>query len=325
MDPVNVLAVGGMGVVFLVLMCLAVSVYQRCPPNQAMIVYGAAGARIIKGGGSPVWPMIEQRAFISLEVMRIELKNSAPYRTIDGVNVLINAVAQVKVCGDEESIKLAAEQFLGKSDNEIVALAHELLVGQLRATAVKLPFESLARDFDSVSSQIQHDVIPGLAKLGMTIVSLTLTDLTEIDDGKVKVIGNRIESEPSAAFGKDCEPSDRTGFASLVDAVYAHKGDNSNITRWWLSNKVKELTKATEGLINCDRAQELSSLAFPVSSKDELLKEFGEAERYISSLSDPRLRKIGQEILGHAHEEINAVLAAAEKNQNEHETATKVL
>lgn len=324
MDTVTLFAMAAMGVMMMILMAMALSVYQKCPPNQAMIVYGAGGTRIIKGGGTPVWPMIEQRAFLSLEVMTVELRNFAPLQTVDGVNVLITATAQVKVMGDEESIKTAAEQFLGKGDQEIAALAHEIIIGQVRASTVKLPYETLARDLDLVSSQIQQALIPGLAKLGMGIVALTISEVIEIGDGEQSTVSSRASTTARNEIEENGKAPVRRPFSELVDAVYEHQGDKSDFTRWWLSNKVKELTKAAEGLINSDRAQELSSLAFPVASKDELLKEFAEAERYLSGLRDPRLRKIGEEILGHAHEEMNAVLAAAEKRDKEREAAIKV-
>ncbi|MBY0548016.1 MAG: flotillin family protein [Candidatus Obscuribacterales bacterium] len=326
MDSVTFLAALATGVVLLVLLGMAVSVYQKCRPNHAMIVFGAGGSRVIKGGGTPVWPMIEQRAFLSLEVMTIELRNFAPLQTDDGINVLITATAQVKVMGEEESIKIAAEQFLGKSDQEIAALAHEIIIGQVRATAVKLPYETLARDFNLVSSQIQQALIPELAKLGMTIVSLTIAEVIDVGAGKQSAVSRRVSVSTTAR--NEIEEDGKTRvcrpFSELVDAAYAHDGDKSEVTRWWLSNKVKELTKAAEGLINSDRAQELSTIAFPVGSKDELLREFAEAEKYLSGLRDPRLRKIGQEILVHAHEEMNAVLAAAEKQNKERCAAIKV-
>lgn len=224
--------------------------------------------------------------------------------------------------GDDESIKAAAEQFLGKSDQEIAALAHEIIIGQVRATAVKLPYETLARDFNLVSSQIQQALTPDLAKLGMTIVSLTIAEVIDVGDGKSSA--RRVSTTVRNEIAEDGKVLVRRPFSELVDAAYAHDGDKSEVTRWWLSNKVKELTKAAEGLINSDRAQELSAIAFPVGSRDELLREFAEAEKYLSGLRDPRLRKIGEEILGHAHEEMNAVLAAAEKQNKERGAAIKV-
>ncbi len=72
------------------------SMYQRCPPNQAMIVFGGLGTRIIKSGGTPVYPFIEQRAYISLEVMKLTFL-CKELSLQDKSVAEIEAVAQVKV------------------------------------------------------------------------------------------------------------------------------------------------------------------------------------------------------------------------------------
>ena len=93
---------------------------------------GPHGFKIIKGGGDVVLPLIQQRSFLSLEVMTIEVHSQAPMITKNGVPIFVEGVAQVKVKGDEVSIATAAEQFLGKSDEEVANIAHGSLVGHLR-------------------------------------------------------------------------------------------------------------------------------------------------------------------------------------------------
>ncbi len=178
------------GIVMLFVMVLVLSIYQKCPPNQAMIVYGGMGTRIITSGGSPVWPMLEQRAYLPLEVMSIEMKTGAPIITPSGVPIHIEAIAQVKVICNEESIKAAAELFLGKSDKEVKSTAHEILIGPLRSLAGTMDVEQLLQNIDSFSSKIQEMVIPDLAKMGLTIVSLTIKDIKD-DAGHIEQLDRK--------------------------------------------------------------------------------------------------------------------------------------
>ncbi|MBC7997573.1 MAG: flotillin family protein, partial [Leptolyngbya sp.] len=94
----------GVGVVFFAfLVWMVSSFYQKCGPNQAMIISGMFSGeedrkfKIVVGGGTTVFPVIQQRSFLSLEVMTIEIKSTAPIITKNGVPVFVEGVAQVKV------------------------------------------------------------------------------------------------------------------------------------------------------------------------------------------------------------------------------------
>ena len=119
---------------FLVILAsLIPGLWQKCGTNQAMIIsglrHGSRRYRIIAGGGGFLLPFFQTRNDLSLEIMTIEVHSEAPMITKTGVPIYVEGVAQVKVQGDEDSIATAAEQFLGKSSEEIATIAHETLVG----------------------------------------------------------------------------------------------------------------------------------------------------------------------------------------------------
>lgn len=184
-DPIVIL--GGAAVVTVcgAVGSMALSCFQKCGPNQAMIIsglgtkHGEHDFKIVKGGGAVVWPVIQQRAFLSLEVMTIDVKSAAPIITKNGVPIIVEGVAQVKVKGDEESIATAAEQFLDKSDNEIKSIAHETLVGHLRAILGTLEVEQLISNFDQFAMRVQEVSIGDLKKMGLTVVSFTIKEIKD--------------------------------------------------------------------------------------------------------------------------------------------------
>ena len=51
--------------------------YRRCPSNKILVIYGRVGkdksAICIHGGGTFVWPLIQDSQFLSLEPMTIEI------------------------------------------------------------------------------------------------------------------------------------------------------------------------------------------------------------------------------------------------------------
>lgn len=193
MDIPSTMVIISAGVACLVVLGMVISIYQRCPPNQAMIVYGGMGTRIIKSGGSPVWPMIEQRSYLSLEVMTIEVRPNAPLITKRGVPVIVEGAALVKVMGDEGSIMIAAEQFLGKSDQEMMTLIHQILIGHLLSVLSTMEVEQL-KQINLITTKVQEHSIPDLLKLGMTVVSFTIKDIK---------IDHKLVAEGESAANKD--------------------------------------------------------------------------------------------------------------------------
>ncbi len=206
------------GVVILILMGMVISIYQKCPPNQAMIIFGGLGSRVIKSGGSPVWPMLEQRAYLSLEVMTIDVRSNAPIITKRGVPITVEGVAQVKVMGDEESIKTAAEQFLGKSDKEVTAIAHETLIGHLRGILGTMEVEQLIQQIDMFTAKVQEHSIPDLAKMGLTIVSFTIKEIKD-DVGYLDQLGRKQTAEAKQAADIGVAEATKCTEQSKADAL----------------------------------------------------------------------------------------------------------
>src|SRR6201993_3141424 len=117
--------------VFFMFIGIWASRYKKVGPNQVLVISGRkhrivdpdgtardVGFRIVKGGGVFVYPVIEKVDILSLELLTIDVQTPEVY-TSKGVPVRVDGVAQIKVKGDDISIATAAEQFLGKSQDEV--------------------------------------------------------------------------------------------------------------------------------------------------------------------------------------------------------------
>jgi flotillin len=184
---------------------LLANLYQKCGPNEAMIITGAVpgGIQVVRGGGAVVWPLINQKHNLSLEVMTIEVHSQAAMITRNGVPIYVEGVAQVKVRGDEEAIATAAERFLNKSMDEIATVAHETLVGHLRAILGTMSVEDLIQSFDSFAQRVQEVSVADLAKMGLTVDSFTIKEIRDTV-GYLDALGkkNTAEAKRSAAIGE---------------------------------------------------------------------------------------------------------------------------
>ncbi|MBX9690632.1 MAG: hypothetical protein K2X27_28210 [Candidatus Obscuribacterales bacterium] len=193
----GLIALGVMGfIIICVVFSMFVSIFQKCPPNTALIVFGAGGRepRVIKGGGALVIPLIQAARPLSLEVMTIDVKSQAPIITRNGVPVFVEGVAQVKVDGDDDSIRTAAEQFLSKDTAEIIQVAHETLIGHLRGIVGTMEVEELIQSTEAFSKKVLEITIPDLHKMGLTIVSFTIKEIRD-SVGYLEQLGRKQAAE----------------------------------------------------------------------------------------------------------------------------------
>lgn len=204
MDPM-IMIIGGIATILLfVLGSFAAALYQKVGPNTALIVSGGGGQpKIIVGGGTIVLPLVNRMDTLSLEVMLIEVRSNAAMLTINGVPLFVEGVAQIKVRGDEQSIQTAAEQFLGKEIDEIRMVAHETLMGHLRAIIGTMTVEELIGNFDSFASRVAEVSITDLAKMGLTVVSFTIKEVRD-SVGYLEALGKTTtaEAKRTAAIGE---------------------------------------------------------------------------------------------------------------------------
>src|SRR2546428_2032459 len=161
-----VIVVLGVGAFLTIWMVL--SRYTKVGPNDVLIVSGrkhrfvdpdgtvrTRGFRIVKGGGTFVYPIVEKVDILSLELLTIDVQTPEVY-TKHGVPVLVDGVAQIKVKGDDISIATAAEQFLGKSQQEVSQIAIQTVEGHLRAILGTLTVEEAYSNRDAFAQKVQE-------------------------------------------------------------------------------------------------------------------------------------------------------------------------
>ena len=113
--PTEVLIIAWTAVAAVVLLtAIFARLYRKAGPNEALVVYGFRGTRVVKGHGTVIMPMVEHCRELSLELMSFDVAPQQDLYTKQGVAVTVEAVAQIKVKSDPESILTASEQFLTK-------------------------------------------------------------------------------------------------------------------------------------------------------------------------------------------------------------------
>ena len=182
-----VLAALVVAVVLVLLFILVMSRYTKVGPNQVLVVSGRkhrledgsmVGFRIVKGGGTFVWPILEKVDILLLELLTIDVQTPEVY-TSKGVPVKVDGVSQIKVKGDDVSIRTAAEQFLGKSQDEIRNIATQTLEGHLRAILGTMTVEEIYQNRDAFAQKVQEVAAGDMGNMGLGIVSFTIRDIRD--------------------------------------------------------------------------------------------------------------------------------------------------
>src|ERR1035437_4081400 len=143
MTPILIAGLAILALIFI--MAVFAKLYRKAGPHEALIVYGFRGTRVIKGRGIVVYPMIQSVRGLSLELMSFDVAPKQDLYTRQGVAVTVEAVAQIKVKSDPESILTAAEQFLTKPPEEREGLIRLVMEGHLRGIIGQLTVEEIVK------------------------------------------------------------------------------------------------------------------------------------------------------------------------------------
>lgn len=203
--------------------------YTKAGPNEVLIISGQArtvvgpdgkkrkvGYRIVRGGGTFVWPIRERVQRLSLELLTIEAQTADAY-TAQGVKLLVDGVAQVKVKGDDVSIALAAEQFLSKSTEDVKRVALQVIEGHMRAVLGTLGVEDIYLKRGEFARGVKETSRQDLERMGLDVISLTIRHITD-EHGYLEALGRpRVAQVKQQAAIAEAE-ADRVARIARLDA-----------------------------------------------------------------------------------------------------------
>ncbi len=163
----------------LVVLSLMARMYRKAGPNEAIIRYGYGGPKVIIGHGAMILPMVQHTKSLSLELMSFDVAPSQDLYTKQGVAVTVEAVAQIKVRSDMESIMTAAEQFLSKTPAERDGLIRLVMEGHLRGIIGQLTVEQIVKEPEMVGERMRATCAEDMSKMGLVVVSFTIKEVRD--------------------------------------------------------------------------------------------------------------------------------------------------
>jgi flotillin len=216
----SAIAIGAVALVLVSLMILFVTRYKRCPANKVLVISGKVGegrsAKILSGGGTFVWPVIQEAAFLELTPHQIDINLTD---ALSAENIRVRVPSQVTVAiGDTEPYQQnAALRLLNLPPRSIVELAQNIIFGQMRQVIAQMRIEEINVDRDTFRGNIEHAIEPELSKIGLKLINVNIKDLND-ESGYIEAIGQKAGAGAVNRARGDVAEEERLGETRVAQA-----------------------------------------------------------------------------------------------------------
>ena len=239
MDTEKAVIIGlGLLAIFFVLTIFA-RLFRKAGPHEAIIVYGLRGTRVVVGGGTVIYPMVETARGLSLELMSFDVAPKQDLYTKQGVAVTVEAVAQIKVKSDRESILTASEQFLTKPPEEREGLIRLVMEGHLRGIIGQLTVEEIVKQPEMMGDRMRSTCAEDMNKMGLEVISFTIKEVRDKNEyitnmGRPDIARIKRDADVAAAEA-DRDTAIKRAEASRESAIAKAKADQERVLAETLS------------------------------------------------------------------------------------------
>jgi flotillin len=195
-----IVAVVGLVVLLGFVVTVVVRRIRVAGPNEAFIITGRkgksvrsasggvstdlSGQKVVMGASVFVLPFVQQLHVMDLSSRRISVSIRGAVSK-QGVKVDLEGVAVVKVGGNEDLIRAAAQRFLSQQ-TEIEVFTQEVLAGSLRSIVGGLTVEEIIRDRAAFAAKVAEESETSLTGQGLVLDTFNLQEIrtegTYIDD-----------------------------------------------------------------------------------------------------------------------------------------------
>ena len=211
-----------LALVILVISTLAflASRYKRCPSDKILVIYGRVGsgqsANCIHGGGTLVWPLIQDYAYMDLTPMTISIPLQKAL-SLQNIRINVPSTFTVGISTEPGIMNNAAERLLNLAKDDIEEMAKEIIFGQLRLTVASLTIEQINQDRESFLESIRKNVAPELNKIGLYLINVNITDITDESD-YIGSIGKKAAAEAINQAKVDVAVQEKEGAIGEAEA-----------------------------------------------------------------------------------------------------------
>ena len=205
--------------------------YRRCPSDQILVVFGKAGnkkivdetgkevekalpSKIIHGGGTFVWPVIQDYRMMSLAPHKIQPKVTG--LSSQNIKVTIPVTLTTGIGTTDALMQNAAARFLSSNAQEMDNQIEDILIGETRAIMAEMRIEDINADRNKFLENAKQKIELELNKVGFTIININIAD---IDDNANYIVnlGKKAETEAKAQAEADIAEQEKQGKIKIAN------------------------------------------------------------------------------------------------------------
>lgn len=175
--PVGAIVGLSVAVVALLLIVLLLCSYVKSEPDEAIMISGLHGMRIICGKSGWRLPFLQRKDRLSLRVFLVDVAIREPISANGLVDVDVRCVADLKVASDAESLERAFSAMSGMSYAELAECVKPIIAASLRDAVAAIGHKQLVQDRKCVVEAVKENTLPALGKLGLELVDLDIDDV----------------------------------------------------------------------------------------------------------------------------------------------------
>src|SRR5207247_1093224 len=117
----------------------------------------------------------------------------------------------------QELMQNAAIRLLGLTAQQVQHQASDMSFGQLRQVIASMKIEDINRDREKFLHNIQTSLEPELAKIGLVLINVNITDITD-ESGYIEAIGRKAASQAIQKATVDVAEQEKLGQVGVAEA-----------------------------------------------------------------------------------------------------------
>lgn len=263
-------------------------------PNTALVKSsGKKEVQVVIGGRMLALPVLHRVDRLSLALRTIIVSTSNGL-TINGVSVHVESACQIKIQGwssgeegmaqtskshtstdlhmDISAVRLAAQHFLGKTDQQIEETISRTVSGHQRAIIGSLTVEELYRDRATFCKRVLDLISADMRNMGLTVVSYTVAEISDAN-GYIDALGvTQTEKVKREAVEGAAENRAAAKSHSAREEARAHLEVNTQMKRKIESDRERAVSEAlAQETILKQRAIEAKAHAISTAEQDAIL------------------------------------------------------
>ncbi|MDI1429453.1 flotillin family protein [Polyangium sorediatum] len=240
-------------------------------PNEVLILSGgshqvgsrAVGYRSVRGGRAVRIPLLERVDRMDLNNIPVDISVKGAYSK-GGIPLNVQGVAHVKLPGEEPRLSNAVERFLGKSRDEIAAIARETLEGNVRGVLAQLTPEQVNQDKTAFADKLLEEAEHDMQRMGLVLDTLKIQNVADdanylnsigrMRGASVRMDASIVEARTQAESAEQKAENWAKSEVAKIDADLA-------IARQETQKRVKDALSRREAMIQEAKGQVLAQIA----------------------------------------------------------------